>query len=381
MSHSVLIVAAEASSALYAQRLMEEWARRGKDIKCFGIGNQAMVDLGFEALGRSEQLAVVGVKEVIAHYSEIKKVFYSLIEACEKRKPDVILLLDYPDFNLRLAKKLKKFDIPIVYYISPQLWAWRKGRIHLMKTLISKILVLLPFEKPFYEKNGVDVDFVGHPLLDELSLFKEGQWDRELWRSRQGVSKDDFLLGLMPGSRKSEVGFHLETQIKAAQILTEKYPFIKVSILVSKNLDMQSLKHQIPNVQFPIQLMQDSPEKMIDMCDFVIAKSGTGTLIVTLLHKPSIIMYKVSAISAWIAKNFIKGVKYFGLTNLILDKALVPEYFQEQANPEALAAKVSEYIDNPELMKNYINELKTVEEKLGLRGATQRVADALEVYL
>lgn len=215
----ILIVAAEASSALYAQRLLEEWRAKDQHVKAFGIGSRAMESLGFEILGRSEELAVVGLTEVIRHYSEIKSVFEKIVSETSRRKPKIILLLDYPDFNLRLAKKLKSLNIPIVYYISPQVWAWRKSRIHTIKKLVDKMLVLLPFEKDFYKSNGVDVEFVGHPILDELSSKLFDATERNFARNRYGILPDDTWIGLMPGSRSSELKLHLDTQIEVAERL------------------------------------------------------------------------------------------------------------------------------------------------------------------
>lgn len=380
MSDSVLIIAAEASSALYAQRLLQEWKERGREVNAFGVGDKAMIDLGFEAFGRAEDMAVMGLKEVLSHYSEIKKVFYDIVAECEKRRPKFILLLDYPGFNLRLAKELHRLNIPIIYYISPQIWAWKQGRIKQMQAYISKTLVILPFEKDFYKKHGVDVEFVGHPLLDEIDRFKKSSWDRDLMRSRQGIEPEDFLLGLMPGSRKKEIEFHLETQIQAAHILVKKYPFIKVSLLVAKSLNVDLVKSQLPAYEFPLQITQDEPEKMIDLCDFVIAKSGTGTLLVSLLGKPNIIMYKMSAITAWVAKRVVKGVKFFGLTNLIFGEEVIKELFQAEASPEHIAQEVEIYLSQPERMSALKQKLNQLQERLGSTGATKRVADALEAY-
>ena len=161
----VLLVAAEVSSSLYARRLLEQWQSEKLDVEAFGIGSEDMEELGFERLGKAEELAVVGVTEVLSNFGLIRKTFYDLINAAKTRKPDVILLLDYPDFNLRLAEKLKVLGFPIVYYISPQIWAWRQKRVHQIKRLVDKVLVLFPFEESFYKEYDVPVDFVGHPLF------------------------------------------------------------------------------------------------------------------------------------------------------------------------------------------------------------------------
>src|SRR5690606_25294045 len=165
---NILIVAAEASSTHYAEKLLTSWKEMGYEVSAFGIGSQRMEELGFERFGKSEELAVMGIQEVLAVFDKIWKVFHKLIDEAKKRQPDCVLLLDYPDFNLRLAKKLKKAGFKIFYYISPQIWAWRTGRVHFIKKYIDKVLVLFPFEVDFYKKYGVDVEFMGHPLLDDI---------------------------------------------------------------------------------------------------------------------------------------------------------------------------------------------------------------------
>ena len=227
-SVEILIVAAEASSTLYAQRLLEHWRSRGLRVNAFGVGSKSMEDLGFQIVGRSEELAVVGLQEVIAHWSLIKNTFHGLLAAAEQRKPKVALLLDYPDFNLRLAKKLKAMGIKVIYYISPQVWAWRQSRVHLIKKVVDKMLVLFPFEEDFYKRFDVPVQFVGHPLLDELNpdLFDEKV--QAMDRGRYGIKEGEIVLALMPGSRKSELKHHLKVQIEAAAILRQQFPLLKV---------------------------------------------------------------------------------------------------------------------------------------------------------
>ena len=181
MSSQVLIVAAEASSSFLAQRLLENWKRQKKNIQAFGVGSDAMEKMGFERLGKSEEMAVVGATEVIEHYGKLKSVFNSLVEAAAKRRPDFALVLDYPDFNLMLAKKLKALNIPVIYYVSPQVWAWRKGRVKKIKKYCEEIYVLFPFEMDFYQSQQMPVQFVGHPMLDEVQdrYFNVAEIQRE----------------------------------------------------------------------------------------------------------------------------------------------------------------------------------------------------------
>lgn len=380
-SSDILIVAGEASSALYAQRLMEHWLKIGQPVKAFGVGSQAMEKLGFERLGRSEDMAVVGLTEVLKHYSEIKKVFLEILKQVQLRKPKVILLLDYPDFNLRLAKELKPLGIPIVYYISPQIWAWRKSRIHDIRKLVDKMLVVLPFEKDFYKNYGVDVEFVGHPLLDEVKsdYFSEPQRDEA--RSRYGILSNEICIGLMPGSRKSEIRHHLITQVQAAEILHKQNNKIKFALLVAPTLSKEAIQGLLPRYDIPLTIIQDDPLKMVSLVDIVLCASGTATLVVGLLKKPMVIMYKMNALSAFLARIVVKGTQHFGLINLVLGKRVVPELFQNEASPERLSAELLRYIESEKYKKAVVEDLSSVQPILGSKGATVRVAEILRPFL
>jgi len=237
----VLLVAAEASSALYAQRLLELWKRQKTSIEVFGVGSEQMEALGFERFGKSEEMAVVGAAEVIEHYSHLKAVFHRLLKAAEEKKPDVAVLMDYPDFNLMLAKKLKKMGIPVVYYISPQVWAWRKGRIHKIKKYCDKVLVLFPFEMKFYQEYQVPCEFVGHPLLDEVEDSIRDDKSRQMYRGRCGIQEDDIVVGLMPGSRRGEIQQHLQIQLEVARRLYASHPRVKVLLMCAPIVDKESL--------------------------------------------------------------------------------------------------------------------------------------------
>jgi lipid-A-disaccharide synthase len=377
----ILIVAAEASSALYARRLLEHWQRRQTPVKAFGVGSRDMEALGFEILGRSEDMAVVGLIEVLRHYGEIKAVFRRLVEEAQRRRPSVVLLMDYPDFNLRLARALKPLGIPIIYYISPQVWAWRKSRIRTIQKLVDKMLCVLPFEKAFYRQHAVDVEFVGHPLIDEVDPGLFDTEGRARLRSHYGLAPGDTVVGLMPGSRNSEIRHHLSTQLRAAELLHARHPALKFALLVAPSLDLAHLQKLVPAPAIPLVCIKDDPLKMVGVTDLVLCASGTATLVVGLVHKPMVIMYKMNVLSAWLAKRVVKGTAHFGLVNLILGRRAVPELFQEQASPERLAAELARYVDDEGYYKRIESELMTVRDRLGMGGATERVATILEGYL
>lgn len=379
-SRKILIVAAEASSCLYAQRLLQHWKKHNISVEAFGIGDQSMLDEGFECLARAEDLAVVGLQEVVKHWPVIKKAFYALLEAAQTRKPQVVLLLDYPGFNLRLAKKLKLLGIPVVYYISPQVWAWRQGRVKTIRQIIDKMLVVFPFEVDFYKTHQVEVNFVGHPLLDEIDPKHFDKSLRELHRAKYGILPDEILLGLMPGSRRSEMGHHLQVQLDAAKTLQQKYPKLKVALFVAPNFSKEQVQEYLTQLDFPLMLIKDEPFSMISLADVVLCASGTATLMVGLLEVPMVVMYKMNRLTAWLAKMFVKSTKYFGLINLVLDERAVPELFQEHADAQHLVRELEPLIMNPERRRLVAEKLKPAKDRLGSKGATVRVAEALENY-
>lgn len=376
---SVLIIAAEASSSLYAQRLLEHWRAEGRGVRAFGIGSRAMEKLGFECIGRSEEMAVVGLQEVIKHFPLIRSVFFNLLDEAKKRRPKFALLLDYPDFNLRLAKKLKALGIPVIYYISPQVWAWRTGRVKLIKRVVDHMLVLFPFEEPFYREHGVRVDFVGHPLLDELPP-PMSEKDFLFEKQKFGLGADELVLGLMPGSRHSEIQHHLQTQLEAAAMVMRRNPNVQPVLMLAPTLERSDVEPYLAGFPFSIQIIKDEPLKMIALADVLLVASGTATLMVGLMEKPMVIMYRMNAVTAWLAKRLVTKTKFFGMANLIMDRQVVPELFQEDANPERLASELLRYLEDPTERERVRKDLALIKERLGNKGATANVARILDGY-
>ncbi len=375
----VLIVAAEASSSIYAERLLNIWKEQKKSVHAFGIGSKAMEAKGFEIIGRAEEMSVVGFQEVLAHYSQLKAVFNKLVEEAEKRQPDFVMLMDYSGFNLRLAKKLKPLGLKVVYFISPQVWAWRQGRLKTIREFIDKMLVILPFEKEFYQKNNVNVEFVGHPLLDELAPQLFDEKEREMARLKYNFRKGEFVLGVMPGSRKSEIKFCLGPQLEAIQLVVSRNPQVKIAFLVAPNFEVEEFRNSLPQLDFPYVIMRDEPAKMVSLCDAILCASGTATLVVGLMEKPMVIMYIVNGLTAFIGRRLVK-VPHFGLINLILGERAVPEFFQEQATPENMAGELEKMIRDSGYYNSIKAKLMQARFRLGDKGAMQRVAQAVESY-
>lgn len=376
----VLIVAGEASSSLYAQRLLEAWRAGGRNVDAFGVGSREMEALGFRRLGKSEEMAVVGLQEVIKHFPLIRDVYNSLLKECEREKPDFALLLDYPDFNLRLAKDLKKRGIRVVYYISPQVWAWRTGRVNLIRKVVDEMLVVFPFEEPFFTKHDVRSTFVGHPLLDEMAQRPAKSADvLKTRRERLGIQADEVIVGLMPGSRGSELKNHLEAQLAAAEILVRRNPKVRPVLLCAPTIERERLSSLASGVAFPLQILKDEPLDMIELCDLILVASGTATLMVGLMAKPMVIMYRMNAFTAWMAKKLVKHTKFFGMVNLILDREVARELFQEEASPEGMARELEKLLE-PAARKAKSEELLELRSRLGSAGATERVVKRLEAF-
>lgn len=378
---SVMIVAAEASSALFAQRLIELWQKEGRDIKTFGVGTESMEALGFERLGKSEEMAVVGAAEIIEAYSHLKSVFNKLVEEAKRRKPRVVIVMDYPEFNLMLSKKLHALGIPVVYYVSPQVWAWRKGRVLTIKKYCDKVLLLFPFEKTFYESKGVPFDFVGHPILDEMDPKYLTKEYRELHRHRYGIKDNETVIGLMPGSRRGEIKQHLDIQLEVARRLYRDFPNLRILLMTAPTLTKEYLQDRVDKVNFPIMIIKDEPFEMIHLADVVLAASGTATLMVGLLEKPMVIMYKLKWLTGIFARIVVRGVKFFGIVNLILNKEAVPERWQNGTEPAHLYDLMARYLREPEYKESVIRDLKQIRAYLGDLGATKRVSESLSGYL
>lgn len=239
------------------------------------------------------------------------------------------------------------------------------------------MLVLFPFEEAFYREHGVKSAFVGHPLLDELDHLSK---DVELSRQRFGLKKDELVLGLMPGSRESELKNHLQEQLAAAELLTQRYPKVRTVLLCAPTIERERLQKEASEISTPIQIIKSEPFEMIGVCDFLLVASGTATLMVGLLEKPMVIMYRMSAITAWFAKRLVKHTRFFGMVNLVMDREVARELFQEEASATGMATELEKFVDD-DARRAKMNELRELKTRLGTQGATIRVAAALAPYL
>jgi lipid-A-disaccharide synthase len=368
-SNKVLIVAGESSGDLHGGNLAAEIKRLRPGIELSGIGGSWMRKAGVDTFVDISRLAVVGIWEVLAHFKDIKGAFDKAKEALYNAPPALIVLIDYPDFNLRLAKVAKKAGVPVVYYVSPQLWAWRRGRIKTMAKLVRKMLVVFPFEEKIYKEAGMDCTFVGHPLLDTVHELP----GREVLAGRYGLDPGRPILGLLPGSRKKELSYHLPSMLKAYGILKEKLPGLQVIIPVASTLGLDDFGPYMEGYK-EARLVEHDTEGVMALMDTAIVASGTATLQTALYKKPMVIIYKLSPMTYHIGKRLI-SVKYIGMVNLIAGEEVAPELIQDAATPENMSSLIFKMFCDKDYYGEVVEKLGRVCEKLGGPGASARAAE------
>ena len=333
----------------------------------FGVGGSAMNAEGVRLIVDSRTLSVVGITEVFSKLPTIYRAMATVKKALRQLKPDVLILIDFPDFNFRVAEIAKKLKIPILYYISPQIWAWRQGRVKTIKRLVAHMAVILPFEASFYRKHHVPVTFVGHPLLDRISPTAPPLLSHYFF--------DNPVIGLLPGSREKEVSTLLPVMLEASKCIKQDRPsatFI-VSCSDSINTDrMMEIVNQY-SADLKVEVIKGSVAQVIKKSQLLMAASGTVTLEAALHGVPMVIVYKVSPLSYWLGKRLI-NVKHIGIVNLIVRKRLLPELIQHDASPQAIAETILQMINNPRRYKQISTELLNVKKRLGGVGASDRVA-------
>ncbi len=367
-SHKVLIVAGEDSGDIYGAELL----RRVRDVMpgmvFYGIGGRRMRAAGLECLFPAEPLSVVGLPS-LSQLKLFKEAWQRLRLFLLENRPAMAVLIDFPGFNLRLAKVCKKLEVPVFYYIAPQVWAWHKRRIKVLKECVDLLAVVLPFEKPFFEKEGIRAEFVGHPLLD---LVKPSL-SRETFCEIVGLDPKRPILGIFPGSRKTEVQRLLPVFLETYELLKREFPELQAVVVKAASLAEDPLWEDVKN---RVKLLKGYQHEVLKQAQAALLASGTVTLEAAILETPMVAAYKLSKLSFFIAKRLVK-VPHITLPNLILGEAVVPELLQDEANPEVLAKALKPLIlDGPE-RRNAIKRLKRVKELLGGPGASWRVADLL----
>ena len=368
-------MAGEASADLHGSNLVKAMVRSNPGIVFQGIGGQRLEQAGVKNLFSSSDMAVVGLTEVIGKLYTIVKALRKLKSILKNDRPDLLILIDYPDFNINIAKTAKRFQIPVLYYISPQVWAWRRGRIRKLSQRIDRMAVILPFEKEFFKKNGMEVDYVGHPLLD---AYPE-ELDKVKAKVQLGVKDDYPVVGLLPGSREQEIRNLLPVMIKSAEILRSSYPDIQCLLPLARTIEPEFIKTFIDNSVVPIRVIERDIHHVLGACDVALVASGTVTLETAIIGIPMVIVYRVSPISFRVGRMVVK-VPYIGLVNLVAEEKVVPELIQDEVTPDRLAREALTILEHEDVRANMIMKLEYIKKSLGLGGASDRTAKiALEM--
>jgi len=365
----ILLVAGEVSGDLHGSHLVEALQRIEPEIQFLGVGGEGLERRGMKLLYPAHSLSVVGITEVLVKLPTIWKALRGLKRSLERERPDLIILIDFPEFNLRLAKIAHRRGIPVVYYISPQIWAWRPQRIKLIARVVKKMIVLFPFEVPLYEATGVDVEWVGHPLLDiaKPTLPKEKAF-REF-----GLDPNRRTVGLLPGSRIHEIERLLPPLLASARLLQKESADLQFVIPLASGISRAILSSQMKDISFPVKVVEGFTYDVMNLCELLIMASGTATLEGAILGKPMIIIYKVSVPSYWVGRALIR-VNHIGLVNLVAEKGIAPELIQKDVNPERIADEASRILRDPILSRKMAEAMDEVRQKLGEPGAAQRAA-------
>lgn len=372
MAAEILIVAGEASSDLHASALVQALKERESGLHFWGIGGAGLKQQGVELVAGAENLNVVGGMDWQEKWSSVWKTYKDMKKAISTRRPRAAILLDLPDFNLQLAKHLHREGVPVIYYISPQVWAWRSYRVKKIQRYVDQMLVVFPFEKSFYEQRGVSVEFVGHPLLDTLL-------PRAQYRTQEEILKNP-RVALLPGSRTSEVRYHAELLKNTALKVLSKHPEAVFKIPIASTLNKDWVRNYFKDAPF-IELVEGDSHAVLTWSDVSIVSSGTATLETAVLGTPFCLFYVMSASSAFFTKHLIRYRGYFGMPNLLHGAEVVREFIQNRATPEALAAECSRLIEDSAYRQAVVESLTQCRSLLGRPGATQRVATQVLKFL
>lgn len=373
MPKKVFIIAGEASGDLHGSNLISEIRKILADTVFIGMGGPLMVKAGLCSFRDISELSVIGLGEVIASLDKFKSVFRLLAGKLDSEKPDCVVLIDYPEFNLRFAREAKKRGIPVVYYISPQIWAWRKGRVKAVKRYVDKMLVILGFEKDFYAKYGIDAEFVGHPLLDSVVTLSS----RSEFLQKHGLDASKKTVAILPGSRRTEVEKNLPLMAEAAELIREKLGD-GVQFMVAKpgGMDMNIYEEALGSEGFRPELIEDEAYDCVNAADLVLVASGTATLETTILEKPMIIIYRVSILT-WLFGKLLVRIPHIGLVNIVAGSRIVPEFVGFRINPSKIANEAVSILESSARSEGMKTHLAAIRDKLGGPGASRRAAEAV----
>jgi lipid-A-disaccharide synthase len=366
----IMIVAGEASGDKYGAWLTAEIRRRRPSARFFGMGGALMRGEQVETLVNADDMAVFGLVEIIAHAGTIRRAYGLLKGLFTSRRPDLLILIDYQEFNQLLAAAAKRAGVRVLFYISPQVWAWRPGRVKKMARIVDHMAVLFPFEVPLYEQAGVPVTFVGHPLLDIVTPTMT----RDEAFGRFGLDPDRPVVGLFPGSRRSELKFLFQTILDSARILKEQYPELQFVLPLAPSFKREDIAASLQAAGLEVTIIQGLTYDVMQLCDAVITVSGTVTLELALMAVPMVIIYRVAPLTYAIGKRLVK-IDHAGICNIVAGERVVKELIQDEAKPGAIVAEIGRMLDDAVYRETIRGKLAGVRAKLGSGGCSARLAE------
>lgn len=358
------VVTGEASGDLHAAEVIRELRKLDRSLTAFGIGGASLRAAGVEVTHDIRDLAVVGLFNVVRHLPMYRRVLREITARIGRERPDAVLLVDFPDFNLRIAARSKALGLRVVYYISPQVWAWRTSRVHQIARTVDEMLVILPFEEAFYRDHGVPVTYVGHPLVEQLSGLKE---------EGRNTPNNPPRIALMPGSRKHEIDALLSTMLDAVREIARERA-VDAYIIQAPTIERRDLDAIVAASGITMTVVNDGREALAN-ADVAICASGTATLEAAILGVPSIVTYRLSGLTYLLARRLVK-LPHFSLVNIVAGKKVVPELLQHQVTSGAIARETRRLLD-PEEFARVKRELADVAARLGAPGASRRAAEKI----
>jgi lipid-A-disaccharide synthase len=372
----VMIMTGEASGDMHGANLVRELRKRDPSIILYGVGSKNMREAGVRMLADASEISVVGIAEALTHLGAIYRVMSRLKKFLKQERPDLLILIDFPDFNIRLGKTAKKLGIPILYYISPQVWAWRKWRIKTIADLVKAMIVVLPFEVDIYKKAGVNVKYVGHPLTDVV----QSPYSQAEARQRLGLAPGKRTIALLPGSRTKEISYLLPNMLGAATILKKRFEDLQFVLPVAPTLSETFVRSFMEEGEVAVKVVNGGVYDALRASDAAIVTSGTATLESGLMAVPMVIVYRVSTLTYIIGRMLI-DVKHIGLVNIVAGERVVPELVQRESTPENIAEAIVRILDDAAYSQRIRRQLNGIREQLGESGANSRIASVVLEFL
>ncbi|MBI4356199.1 MAG: lipid-A-disaccharide synthase [Candidatus Omnitrophica bacterium] len=365
----LFLVAGESSGDQRAAKLVEALRRRDPSLVCEGAGGPAMQAAGVSLIANLVEHAALGITDVLKAYPVFRRIFQQSLRHVEQTRPDAVILVDAPGFNLRLAQPLKRRGLTVLYYVSPQFWAWGERRVRLIQRYVDRLFVLLPFEQAFYRQHGIDVEWVGHPLVDEARATK----DRAHFLHDLGLDGQCPTVALLPGSRASEVQRHLPLMLEAAQRLRTHHPTTQFLLAQAPALDQTQFVRDPRYAELPLRTVTGSAYDCLAASDLALVASGTATLETALLNCPMVVVYQTAGLTWWIGRRVVQ-LPYISLVNVIAGQVVVPELIQAAATPDRLTQEAERLLQDAGLRDAQRREFAKIREALGPPGASDRAA-------